>query len=211
MGENTTKDTKTETKRFRVNPVEVLILLTMTIVVGNSGYNLLYGTDSFHPSQLKTITAQSPLSPVDNRSLASAPTSAFANIEVKCQRQNTPETTANSDESSSDETASAETAPSTTSSAASSSSNDAKTAASKVRLTGVLCGGDGLTGAQLVKATVLNSANHFNATVFTDSDSPQFTTDYIPLTEGKNSLRIEFAYRGGKTNTQEFNVSKINE
>jgi hypothetical protein len=209
MGENTTKDTNTETKRFRVNPVEILILLTMTIVVGNSGYNLLYGTDSFHPSQLKAITAQSPLSPVDNRSLASTPTSAFANIEIKCQRQNAPEATASSDESTSDDPASDENAPSAASSAA--SSNDAKTAASKVRLTGVLCGGDGLTGAQLVKATVLNSANHFNATVFTDSDSPQFTTDYIPLTEGKNSLRIEFAYRGGKTNTQEFNVSKITE
>ncbi|MDR3606720.1 MAG: hypothetical protein P4M08_04980 [Oligoflexia bacterium] len=176
MDETTTPETpaqKTETRRFRVNPVEVLILMTMTIVVGNSAYNLLYGTDSFRPADFKSVAASAMTA--DNRGLASAASSAFANLEVKCQN----------------------------------GTESIKTLASKVRLSGVLCGAEGATGGQLVKATVLNNSNRFNASIFTDSNSPQFTTDYIPLAEGTNTLRIEFSYRGGKTSTQEINVSKL--
>ena len=176
-----------EVRSFRVNPVEILILLTMTVVVGNSVYNLLYGTDSFHPSALKPMAAN-PIS--EGRKLSSAQNSSFANLEVKCLSEN----------------GSGDVGPRP---ASVTSANDRDTSANKIRLTGTLCGGDGITGSQLVKATVLNSSNRFNATVFTDSNSTQFTTDYIPLAAGKNTLRLEFAYRGGKTHTQEISVSKL--
>jgi hypothetical protein len=190
MSNTHTHDSSTpphEVRHFRVNPVEILILLTMTVVVGNSAYNLLYGTDSFHPDALKPMAAN-PAS--EGRTLASVPSSSFANLEVKCFAENV-----NGDMG--PRPASVSTA------------NDHETSANKVRLTGTLCGSDGITGSQLVKATVLNSSNRFNATVFTDSNSPQFTTDYIPLAAGKNTLRLEFAYRGGKTHTQEITVSKL--
>jgi hypothetical protein len=190
MSDNNAHESNTpahDVRRFRVNPVEILILLTMSVVVGNSVYNLLYGTDSFRPAALKPMAAN-PTS--EGRGLSSATNASFANLEVKCVTDNV-----------SDDQGPRP--------ASVLSANDRETSANKVRLTGTLCGGDGLTGSQLVKATVLNSSNRFNATVFTDSNSPQFTTDYIPLAAGKNTLKLEFAYRGGKTHTQEITVSKL--
>jgi hypothetical protein len=88
---------------------------------------------------------------------------------------------------------------------------DKDTTATKVRLTGMLCG-EGRAPASdattLVKAQVTNTANKFAATVFTDVNSGKFSTDYIPLNLGKNPIRIEFSYRGGKVVTQDFNVVK---
>jgi hypothetical protein len=199
-------------KKFRVNPVEILILLTMTVVVGNSAYNLLYGTDSFRPSEFKSMVAQSTLSLADGRAPASTPTSAFASLEVKCQKSGagtrSPEESNAESHADTHAASSGDEEQSGKSSGQSAASSEMKTSASKVRLNGVLCGDEGVTGGQLVKATVLNNNNRFNATVFTDSNSPQFTTDYIPLADGKNTLKIEFAYRDGKTSTQEINISK---
>ncbi len=199
-----------------MNPVEVLILLTMTVVVGNSAYNLLYGTDSFKPSEFKSIVAQSPLSPTDaisaasatnGRSLASAPVSAFASLEVKCQKDNPHAVTPSSEDSDGDASSGSDLTNAPRASAFA-SGEEIKTFASKVRLNGTLCGAEGATGSQLVKSVVINGANHFNATVFTNSNSPLFTTDYIPLVDGKNSLRIEFSYRDGRSSAQEMSISK---
>lgn len=87
--------------------------------------------------------------------------------------------------------------------------NSQKTAASKVRLSGALCGvmpGD--TG-KLVKTVVVNNANQVNATVFTDPNSAKFSTDYIPLNSGQNSIHLEFSYRDGTTYRQNLNFEKI--
>jgi hypothetical protein len=88
---------------------------------------------------------------------------------------------------------------------------DKDTTASKVRLTGALCG-DGRQPASdatlLVKTHVVNTANQFAATVFTDVNTGKFSTDYIPLNLGRNPIHLEFTYRDGKVATQDLNVVK---
>jgi hypothetical protein len=91
------------------------------------------------------------------------------------------------------------------------SNPDRDTTASKARITGTLCG-DGRVPAsdssELAKTTVTNAANNFVATVFADTASGKFSTDYIPLNLGKNPIHLEFSYRNGNTVTQDINVVK---
>jgi hypothetical protein len=70
--------------------------------------------------------------------------------------------------------------------------------ASKIRLAGPLCGSPS-PSAKLLKTQVINSANKYSATVFTDLSSQKFSTDYIPLVTGRNPIHVEFSYQGGKT------------
>lgn len=82
-----------------------------------------------------------------------------------------------------------------------------ETTAAKVRLTGTLCGiGAGDAASKLVSTQIVNHANRFSATVFTDVSAGKFSTDYIPLNAGRNSIRVEFTYQGGKTVAHDLNV-----
>jgi hypothetical protein len=84
-----------------------------------------------------------------------------------------------------------------------------ETGASKVRLTGTLCGAaPSDDSAKLLKTQIVNNANKFSATVFTDLSAGRYSTDYIPLNTGKNPIRIEFVYQGGKFVTHDIVVSK---
>jgi hypothetical protein len=88
---------------------------------------------------------------------------------------------------------------------------DQDTTATKVRITGNLCGEGRVPasdGSKLVKTEVVNNANKFGATVFTDVNAGKFSTDYIPLNLGKNPIHVEFTYRGGEVVSQDFNVVK---
>jgi hypothetical protein len=81
------------------------------------------------------------------------------------------------------------------------------TEATKARLMGSLC--ESKAGnTQLIRAAVVNSANKFAATVFTDTTAGKFSTDYIPLNAGPNPIHIEFTYRGGQTVSQDFQIMK---
>jgi hypothetical protein len=91
------------------------------------------------------------------------------------------------------------------------SSPDKDTTASKVRITGVICGDSRAPASDttgLIETQVTNSANKFSATVFADPGNGKFSTDYIPLNLGKNPIHIEFSFRGGKVVSQDFNVVK---
>jgi hypothetical protein len=87
---------------------------------------------------------------------------------------------------------------------------DQDTTAAKVRLVGALCdsGRNPASVGQLAKVTVINTANRFTATVFTDVNAGKYSTDYIPLNLGKNPIHLEFTYRDGKTVDQQVNVIK---
>lgn len=76
-----------------------------------------------------------------------------------------------------------------------------KTNAVKIRLAGPLCGREGQSaeGSKLIRAEVTNLTNHSNATVFTDLSSGKFSTDYIPLDQGTNTLSIKLEYAKGRT------------
>ena len=84
-----------------------------------------------------------------------------------------------------------------------------QTSANKLRLTGDLCGASTPSDlSKLVKTQIFNASNHFTATVFTDTASSKFSTDYIPLAAGKNLVRVEFQFQGGRTISQDLNVDR---
>jgi hypothetical protein len=86
---------------------------------------------------------------------------------------------------------------------------DHQTAATKMRITGPLCGTQHHDGAQkLTKTKVINNANSFNATVFTDVNVDKFSTDYIPLNTGQNQIQITFAYMDGSSISREIIVTR---
>jgi hypothetical protein len=86
---------------------------------------------------------------------------------------------------------------------------DQDTQAAKVRLTGTLCGASaGTDGSKLLKTQIVNNANRFNATVFTDLSAGKFSTDYIPLNTGKNPIHLEFTFQGGKLVSHDVTVNK---
>lgn len=155
-------------KRFRVNPVELAIFLIVSLIFGNSVYNLFYDRQGFRPTALAPMEAN-PIS--EGRAPASVKTSqTFLNLEIKCG------------------------APA-----------EENTAATKVRLTGPLCGAVA-DEQKLVKTQISNDANKFNATVFPHSG--RFSTDYIPLNAGKNPIRMEFTFQGGRSFSQDLVINK---
>jgi hypothetical protein len=84
------------------------------------------------------------------------------------------------------------------------------TPSNKVRINGPLCGADPFQGASnLIKANIMNTSNQYTATIFTDVGSGKFSTDYIPLQPGKNSIRVEFSYFNGKSFSQDILINKI--
>ena len=86
---------------------------------------------------------------------------------------------------------------------------DQETVAGKLRLTGNLCGkGDQVatkTSSPLIKTQISNNANRFAATVFTDMTTGKFSTDYIPLIPGKNTIMVEFTWQDDKF-VQQFTI-----
>jgi hypothetical protein len=170
-----------ETRRFRINPVEMIILATISGVFLNSIYHLFYDPNGFHPAALQNMAAN-PVS--EGRSPASV-SGAFQSAEMTCT-----------------------------------DNPERATSASKIRILGPICNGTGPsagapdtanvnpTSDPLIRTVVMNETNKFSATVFTDSVMSKFSTDYIPLSPGKNQVKVEFAYKSGKTVTQDLAFSK---
>ncbi len=165
--------------KFRTNPIEIAILSVISLIFFNSVYNLFYGQQSV---KITSADLQQPSSsgPTSMNRLDSSrgPASMIANMPGYANVDIRCE-------------------------------NDPEhgTAASKVRLAGELCGSRSPASAdELTTATVINEANKFTATVFSHGGS--YSTDYIPLNAGKNPIRIEFAYRGGKKFTQDVVITK---
>jgi len=75
-----------------------------------------------------------------------------------------------------------------------------KTSAAQIQLNGSLCG---VNEKNLIKADIVNMSNQFHATVFSQSDSNQFSTDYIPLNAGENIIQTNFIDPNGKTFSQQ--------
>lgn len=83
------------------------------------------------------------------------------------------------------------------------------TSASKVRLSGELCGsGKAKDGPKLLKAQVVNQSSKDAATVFSDTENHKFSTDYIHLIAGRNAIHIEFTYKDGKSAAQDIVIMK---
>jgi hypothetical protein len=83
------------------------------------------------------------------------------------------------------------------------------TSSSRIRLNGRLCGGDPIAGARkLLKANITNHSNQYVATVFSDNEENKFSTDYIPLLDGKNTIHLEFSYSDGETASKDIIIAK---
>jgi hypothetical protein len=82
------------------------------------------------------------------------------------------------------------------------------TQASKLRISGEICDGNQAAAGSLQKTSIINGANRFSATVFMDTSTHKFSTDYIPLNSGKNTIHIEFSYSGGHIQSRDLNITK---
>jgi len=157
-------------RRYRSNPVEVVILTVVAFVSVNSVYHLFYDHPSYTPIALTPMNSN-PTS--EGRQLASI-SRPLLNMEIQCNETSNQETSAN-----------------------------------KLRLKGPICGvTPEISGSSLVKTSIINTSNQFNATIFTDIASGQFSTDYIPLKSGENLIRFEFSYESGKTISQDIHVTR---
>ncbi len=156
-------------RRFRINPVEVVIFSAVFLILCNSVYSLFNERNGFQPAMLSPMAAN----PVSETRAPASTSQSFLNVDFNCQTQ-----------------------------------KEMTTSAPRIRLTGPLCGSSDSTGTQLIKTVIHNDANKFTATVFTDVNSGRFSTDYIPLNSEKNPIRVEFLYKGGKTVTNDFVVTR---
>ncbi|MGZ3689470.1 MAG: hypothetical protein ACXVBW_14305, partial [Bdellovibrionota bacterium] len=138
-------------RRFKTNPVEIVIFSVVSLIFINSLYNLFYDHQGFHPAALSPMAAN-PTS--EGRAPASVVQKSFKSVDLSCE-----------------------------------SNPEQDTTATKVRLAGPLCEIDAaLDAAKLLRTTIINTANQFNATVFPDVSTGKFSTDYIPLNTGKNPI-----------------------
>ena len=73
---------------------------------------------------------------------------------------------------------------------------DVVTEVKKVRIVGHICSMNKELAdpSQLISSKIINSTHLFEATVFAQTDSREFSTDYIPLTPGENTIHIEFLF-----------------
>lgn len=162
-----------EIKRFRSNPIEIVILMVVTGIFCHSVYQLFYDSENFNPAALQPMAAD-PISESPREPASSADGTLSNTFEVQCGRN-----------------------------------MEVGTIASRVRLSGPLCGADAVDpGSDLTQAQVLDTTNQFSATVSTDVDAARFTTDFIPLSPGRNVIQIELTYRSGKVVTQELGITR---
>lgn len=73
-------------RRFRVNPVEVVIFAVISLIFVKSGYSLLYTHDGFDPIAL-TTSAENSVTPVTGRAPASVTpvVKNFTEVKIGCE------------------------------------------------------------------------------------------------------------------------------
>ncbi len=66
----------------------------------------------------------------------------------------------------------------------------------RFRLTGGFCGTAGEQAAAPKEVAVRNTTNRIPASVYIDSTHSRFTTDFVPLNPGENTVEVDFKYPG---------------
>ena len=82
---------------------------------------------------------------------------------------------------------------------------DRQTGANHVLIQGPICGNPGIEGKDLLRASATNSTKGTQSPVITDLEPNRFRTD-VPLALGRNSIRVEFSFKDGKTETFDLNI-----
>jgi len=175
-----------EQRRFRVNPVELVVFAAVTLVFANSIYQLFYDWDEI---RTKSGTVEEASAGSASRGLASA-SPLFSSIEVKCNDEAPKKKGANAD------------------------AHLEKTDAAKIRLSGPLCLPLAFQELKenkrpsLLKTEVTNKTTNAVATVITNTTEGRFSTDFIPLNPGPNQIQLKWVYSGGKELSQDLIIQK---
>lgn len=172
-------------RRFRANPIEVAIFSVIMLVFTHSVYSLFYDNQALYTADIahhyRQIASARTASTATNRTPSSAEGTSHhvIDLDFKCQTQMNFQTTA-----------------------------------SKVRIVGPICSPDSdsvedssTSSQKWSNAVVKNQRNSFQATLFPDFTHGKFSTDYIPLEEGENKLKLEFTYPNESTIQSELTLT----
>jgi hypothetical protein len=181
---------KSAPSRYRVNPIEAVLLTAVALVFCHSIYDLAADYQNLQAAPLGSgYRASNEVNHgTADRAPAATKGSTFRSIEFTCAPE--PSQSAANDDADDDTTPGTQ--------AQTATETEIPISASKIRLAGPLCGSPS-PETPLLKAAVIYGANKNAATVFTDLSAQKFSTDYIPLVPGRNSVHVEFTYQGGKT------------
>jgi hypothetical protein len=210
-----------ENKRFRINPVEIAVFAVVGLIFVKSGYNLIYSHEGFEAAAL-TATAQDPIRIKDRHPASVAPTaqSNFSEVKIGCD----PSAITASVTSNKIRLIGSVCKPVENTSAKQDKKDDTKTVADDQEAN------DGTTpptrpltppqsqpgvaaatpeAAESVKTiSVVNTSARVSATVFPDFHNERFSTDYISLAPGVNTIHVQYEFKNGETLGQEFSVTK---
>lgn len=226
-----------QTRRFRTNPVEIAIFAVVTILFGHSVWRLFHESSNYKPNAL-TAMSSSPLtegrSPAAARagdstsgtmnalsqlmggtgasqSPSARAQSPLLSLDFHCQEMTATETTAQKIRLTGTSCAPmvAQAAPSRSDGEAAddSAEDTARTTRQPASVTAAAAPVE-TTDLSPSETRIYNQANRFAATVFQDPSTRKFTTDYIPLVTGVNSIHIQFVYKGGKTYSRDLVVTR---
>jgi hypothetical protein len=214
-----------ENKRFRINPVEIAVFAVVGLIFAKSGYNLVYSHEATETRAL-TSTAQDPIRTSERNPAALAPLaqSSFSEVKIGCDpSQVSASVTSNKIRLIGSVCKPVENAPGNkqegTKTATASSKNDDndETNDGTSPPTHPLAAPQSQPGvaaatpesAESVKTiSVVNTSARVSATVFPDYSNERFSTDYISLAPGKNTIHVQYEFKNGETLGQEFSVTK---
>jgi hypothetical protein len=203
-----------ENKRFRINPVEIAVFAVVGLIFVKSGYNLVYSHEGFEAAAL-TATAQDPIRIKDRNPASVAPTN-FSEVKIGCDPSVvTASVTSNKirligsvckpvEMTTDQKEAKA--------AVANDDDNDGTSAPTHPLATPQSQPGVAAAtpeAAESVKTiSVVNTSARVSATVFPDFHNERFSTDYISLAPGKNTIHVQYEFKNGETLGQEFSVTK---
>lgn len=178
--------TPTQMKKFRINPVELVIFSTVLLMLVNSLYHLFYERPGLESAAWSALTT--PVTASNAKASTEAP--IFLSYDLKC-----------------------ESSAQTSTQAGKVRLNGMLCDSAGIVLGGHASATEGRSPASIdfgrvVRVDVTNQANQFNATVFTDASAGKFSTDYIPLNQGSNPVQVIFHAADGKRTTQLLNIDR---
>jgi hypothetical protein len=210
-----------ENKRFRINPVEIAVFAVVGLIFVKSGYNLVYSHEGFEAAAL-TATAQDPIRTKDRNLASVAPVaqSNFSEVKIGCDPSAvTASVTSNKIrligsvckpvEMTSDqkEAKADKTSDENSEAAGDGTSPPTRPLAAPQSQPGVAAATP--EAAESVKTiSVVNTSARVSATVFPDFHNERFSTDYISLAPGVNTIHVQYEFKDGQTLGQEFSVTK---
>lgn len=182
MGEPERKEASTgqeapQKRRFRINPVELVIFSVISLVFLNSVYNLFYDWRGFRPAKVALLEGGALDSGYADEKKTN---SSFLNLEVECTGDQLKETAAGK----------LRLAGALCSAAGGDDAGRQPASAA----------------GTLIRTEITNQANNASATVFTDVNAGKYSTDYLPLEQGENPINIRFVYHGGKVVTRQVRI-----